>query len=990
MSDRSTETWGEEGSAKPASRFFSLRWKLLGSLVLLSFVTFALLSRFFQLYLLERYEEARHAALPLYSRQINGLIRQERRHMEQVAMTLPSLSGTRIPLAKKSQREFKRRFDEFWATFQLDMGLEDAYYFDTEGKLLEAWGSSAMPPQAANSDTWKKASLETSRLESPSSFVSCVKTCRVYALAPVLVNGRLAGQFAVGTSLAEMVLAFHNISNADIAVINATLPGEAGDASDSLQTRWGMRIQAASNPAITLEILNLASTQFDLPAFLEHTNLLESAGKTYEVAEIVLAEDGNAQGMRILLIKDISLDLAQAKETAFSALLLSLLGGGLSLILLYVLLGKSLNRLLRTAQAIPLLGRSAFAELRQAVNPRQKAHLQDEIDMLDSTAIMLSWRLQSLETEVEERTRSLQTALDEVYKKSAFVSSLLDHAQVIIVTHDEAGSIISINRYGRELTGFSEAELRDIPLATSPLLLNPLTTLNDRLKDLAEGKIEHLRHEASLRCYDASQRDISWVHTRLSPKPGDPITLLAVGLDISERKQNEARLAYLADHDPLTGCYNRRRFVADMERMLMSARDTARRGCLLFIDLDRFKFLNDTSGHHTGDSLLLLVTDELRKLIRPYDILGRLGGDEFAIGLMDSDESTAVATAEKINAQLAAISLPVLGIKHPISASIGVAMFPDGGFSVKDLLVHADIAMYQAKDKGRNGWHIFSPDEKARERLHEWLAWEERIKRSMAENRFELYFQPVMHLSTRNISHFEILLRLHMPDGTITTPVELLDIAERSNLIRDLDLWVVRRAIAYVAELPREMDGTTFTINLSGVSIGDEILLENLRSLFETTDIDPHRIVFEITETAAVADLTRAREFVNAVKSIGCCFALDDFGSGFSSFYYLKHFPVDYIKIDGSFIFNLADSLDDQILVRAMVDIAKAYNKKSVAEFVENENTLEILQSYGVDYVQGYYIGKPAPKLCTVPDYLNKDKAFCAVEAMPQDRGIST
>jgi diguanylate cyclase (GGDEF)-like protein/PAS domain S-box-containing protein len=979
MSGRPDAADGVAGDVRPAIRFFSLRWKLLGSLVLLSFATFVLLSQFFRLYLLERYENARHTALPLYSRQINGLIRQERRHLEQVAMSLPTLSGSRTALAENNPQAFKRRFDDFWSSFQLDMGLEDAYYFDAEGNQLQSWNSSLAPHEAADGETWRQALKASSRLEAPSSFISCVETCRLYALAPVLVNGRLSGQFAVGVSLAEVVLAFHNTSNADVAIITAVAPGEAELESDDVQSHWQVRVQAASNPRVSLEILKQASARSDLPAFLASAELVEVAGKSYEVAEMALAEDSKARGMRILLIKDVSLDLAQAKETAYSALLLSLSGGALSLGLLYVLLGKSLNRLLRTARSIPLLGRGAFAELRAALNPRRNPHLHDEIDMLDSTAVMLSWRLQSLETKVEERTCSLQSALDEVYEKSAFVSSLLDHAQVIIVTHDEAGKAISINRYGCELTGYTEAELRGEPLLGSPLLLNPRTNLNGRLKELASGKIEHLRHEASLRCFDASQRDISWVHTRLTlHAAGGAATLLAVGLDISERKQNEARLAYLADHDPLTGCYNRRRFVAEMERLLLAASDSSRRGCLLFIDLDHFKFLNDTSGHHAGDSLLLLVTDELRKLIRPYDILGRLGGDEFAVGVLDSDEHAAIALAEKINAALSALTLPSLGIKHPISASIGIAMFPDGGFSVRDLLVHADIAMYQAKDKGRKGWHVFSPDEKARERLHEWLVWEQLIKRSMAEDTFELYFQPVMLLSTRGISHFEILLRMRMPDGSVSTPVQLLDIAERSNLIRELDLWVVRKAIAYIADLPHEHDGNSFTINLSGVSIGDKTLLENLKSLFETTDIDPRRIIFEITETAAVADLTRAREFVIAIKAIGCCFALDDFGSGFSSFYYLKHFPVDYVKIDGSFIFNLADSLDDQILVRAMADIAKAYNKKSVAEFVEDENTLKILEQYGVDYVQGFYIGKPLAQLSMVPDYLPKGEADCA------------
>ncbi|MFM8333260.1 MAG: cache domain-containing protein, partial [Candidatus Methylumidiphilus sp.] len=464
MSDQSAQAGGEEVNAKPHSRFISLRWRLLGSLLLLSFITFFLLSQFFRLYLLERSEEARHAALPLYARQINGLIRQERRHLEQVAVTLPTLSGVRSPLAKKNQREFKRRFDEFWSTFQLDMGLDDAYYFDANGNRVESWGSGATAPQAADGPAWRQATQEITQMESPRSFISCEDACRIYALAPVLVDGHISGQFAIGASLAEMVLAFHNTSNADIAILTGSAPDAAEHPEGSLKPRWRIRVQAASNPRISLPILDQASEQLDLPTFLPPTVLVDARGKTYELAEMDLAQDSQAEGMRILLIKDISLDLALAKETALSALLLSLLGGALSLLLLYVLLGQSLNRLLRTAQAIPLLGRSAFSELRNAVNPRKTIRLHDEIDILDSTAIMLSWRLQSLEEEVAERTRSLQNALDDVHKKNAFVSSLLDHAQVIIITHGAAGEIISINRYGRELSGFSEEALSGVRL----------------------------------------------------------------------------------------------------------------------------------------------------------------------------------------------------------------------------------------------------------------------------------------------------------------------------------------------------------------------------------------------------------------------------------------------------------------------------------------------------------------------------------------------
>lgn len=960
----------QEEASKAGSRFFSLRWKLLGSLVLLSLIIFVSLSQLFRLYLLERNEEVRRNALPLYSKQIDGLIRQERRHLEQVAITLPTLSGVREPLSHGKVNELKKRFDRFWSTFQLDMGLESAHYFGPDGKLVASWGGGT-PQWMSDSQAWNQLIRESTKLESPSSMVLCHEACSIYAFAPVLIEGHLSGVFAIEASMAEMVLTFHNTSNADLAIIGVAEKHKVME--DHLAKHWGIKVLAASSPVSTLNVLQQTSKRFELPSSrLKPVIFTDNDNISYELAEVELSKENKDDGMRVLVIKDISRDLAQAKDTALSALYLSFLGGGLSLILLYVLLGKSLNRLLKTSQSIPLLGQGAFAQLRNVISPRKNARMHDEIDVLDSTAIMLSWRLQSLETEVEERTRSLQTALVEVYKKNAFVNSLLDHAQVVIVTHDETGAVISVNRYGRELTGFDEDYLRSTPILGSPLLINPASNLGIRMQELAAGRIEHLRHEASLRCFDGTQRDISWIHTRLNPTGGSMVTLLAVGLDITERKQNEARLIYLADHDPLTGCFNRRRFVIDMELMLMAASDASRRGCLLFVDLDHFKFLNDTSGHHAGDNLLLLVTEELRKLIRPYDILGRLGGDEFALGLLDADENSAIATAENINKALRNIIHPTLGIKHPISASIGIAMFPDGGLSVKDLLVHADIAMYQAKDKGRNGWHIFSPNEKARERLHEWLIWEERIKRSMAEDTFELYFQPVMLVHGNSISHFEILLRIRMPDGSIATPVQLLDIAERSNLIRELDVWIVRKALNYIASLPPEYQNTSFTINLSGVSIGDESLLVSLKSLFEQTPVDPSRIIFEITETAAVADLARAREFVMAVKSFGCCFALDDFGSGFSSFYYLKHFPVDFIKIDGSFIFNLEDSLDDQILVRAMVEIAKAYNKKSVAEFVENEGTLKILRQYGIDYVQGYFIGKPAPVLNFAPDFTVK------------------
>lgn len=546
------------------------------------------------------------------------------------------------------------------------------------------------------------------------------------------------------------------------------------------------------------------------------------------------------------------------------------------------------------------------------------------------------------------------------------------------MTCDRSGKVLTVNRYGKVLAGYDEDFLLGTELIGSPLLQPDQEDLQQRYLNLLDTQQKHLRHEATLQCADGEQREISWIHTRLEGQEKGQSALLSVGLDITERKHNEAKMAFLADHDPLTGCFNRRRFSSELERMLDTATRYSLKGALLYLDLDRFKYVNDTSGHQAGDNLLLLVTDELRKVLRASDLIGRLGGDEFAIAMLDADEAGAVATAERINQRLAGIALPGEDINRRVSASIGIALFPDAGASSgNDLLINADLAMYQAKDNGRVGWHVFSPLERAKERLREWMTWEEQIKRGMAENRFVLFFQPVMRISDGNVSRYEVLLRLRMEDGRLASPGQFLDVAERSGLIRDLDRWVVRNSLQRLGPIRLTHPDISLSVNLSALSIGDSKLLEDFATFFSDTGADPRQVVFEITETAAVADFSQARQFVNEIKALGSSFALDDFGSGFASFYYLKQFPVDFVKIDGTFIRNLPDSVDDQIFVRAMVDIARAYGKKTVAEFVENEAILELLRKYGVDYAQGYHIGMPSPHWLNGETTPNRNSTEC-------------
>lgn len=943
-----------------ASRFFSLRRKLVVILLVLSLSMSALFAVFFQRYLLDRYDDSRIDAFEGYKHQINGLIRQQRLHLEQVVMTLPVLSQVRESLAKGDLAGFQHRFDEFWSVFQLDMGLDAAHYFNARGEELAHWGGDIPYSQAVSQAEWQGSLQQAIDRESSTSFISCKTVCRIYALTPVLVRGDVIGLFMVGASLAETVLAFHNTAGVDIAIFSELAEGHAVDTQ--IQA-WKLFMHAASNAKVTKTLVDELAVKTELASLSRSTYRMQLAGKTHEIANIPLDADNRAPGMHLLVLEDISSGLANVHETARRFLLMNIVAVAVYLLILSIMLSKPLKRLLKTVSAMPLLGSGAFAELRETLRPRKRIRYHDEVDVLNRAAYVLSYRLESLEHEVGERTRSLQAALREVSREKAFAASLLDHAQAIIITSDAMGSILSLNRYGRELAGYSEKDVIGRVLVGSPLLSNGADNLSGRLFRLITDQRSHFRHEAELQCHDGSTRMISWIHTHLDVERDNAAALLSVGVDITERKENEARLVYLADHDPLTGCYNRRRFHEELVRLLDETKRYGNKGALLYLDLDHFKYLNDTCGHQAGDNLLLLVVDELRKLLRSTDIIARLGGDEFAIAMLDADGDEAIAAAERINRQLETLAYPGLGINHRISASIGIALFPRDGTEAKELLVNADIAMYQAKEQGRFGWHLFSLEEKARERMHEWVIWDEHIKRGISEDNFVLHFQPVMSLADNIITHYEVLLRLRLDDGTLAPPGRFLEIAERSGLIYDLDRWVVRKALERLAALPKAQQDLCFAINLSGSSIGNQKLLEDLESHLASLNIDPRRIIFEITETAAVADLSLARKFVNVVRDFGCSFALDDFGSGFASFFYLKQFPVDYVKIDGLFIRNLADNIDDQIFVRAMVEIARAYNKKTVAEFIESESVLDLLREYGVDYAQGYLIGKPAPHL---------------------------
>jgi diguanylate cyclase (GGDEF)-like protein len=444
------------------------------------------------------------------------------------------------------------------------------------------------------------------------------------------------------------------------------------------------------------------------------------------------------------------------------------------------------------------------------------------------------------------------------------------------------------------------------------------------------------------------------------------LVLTVVGLFgvylISQRKRFQDELAHQAVHDPLTDLPNRRHLHEELARRLAESGrgEPGQHGAVVFIDLDGFKYVNDRLGHRTGDELLVNVADFLRQFMRDRDVLIRLGGDEFAVILPGASETQAHAAAARLVQGLEQHPRRVVGRAIPITASAGVALYPRDGVTVEEVLANADIAMHQAKDAGRNRVHLYTRD-KDWERFESLLRWEQRIRDAVRTGRFPLYCQPIIDLRTGRTQHYELLLRMSGPDNQIIAPEAFLDIAGRFGLMQTIDRIVVRRAVEIAEHQRAQGRVIALGVNLSNGILSDREFPGFLAGLLAASSIDPAQLILEITETSTVANLDQAKEFMHAIKALGCRFALDDFGVGSSTFHQLRHLPVDFLKIDGAFIRDLSRTHADRHLVQAIVNVAQGLGRQTIAEYVGDEESARLLRELGVDFAQGYHIGWPRP-----------------------------
>ena len=511
------------------------------------------------------------------------------------------------------------------------------------------------------------------------------------------------------------------------------------------------------------------------------------------------------------------------------------------------------------------------------------------------------------------------------------------------------------------ITGYSREELK----ATGPEAIthpDDVGKHDQEVADLIAGDTDGFWSE---RRFVHAGRAPVWVAiqmTVLRDTDARPPRLIAQIQDITDRRSSDERLVYLAEHDPLTGLLNRRSFERALEDHGRRGARYGGGGAAIMLDLDHFKFINDTLGHHAGDEALIRTSMVLASRLRETDVLARLGDDEFAVLLPRADSATARLVAEDLLGALRTETVELGPHARSLAASAGIALFDSADtLSGEDVLVNADLAMYDAKNAGRDRAETFAASDEGRSRMKGHLTWSQRIGAALQHDGFTLLAQPIVELATGHTSRHELLLRMRDEAGRHILPGLFLHVAERLEMVQEIDRWVTTQAIALLAEHRDRGEELALDVNLSGLSIGDPALLALIRQELERTNVSPHNLTFEITETAAVINMPRAGEFIRDLNRLGCRFALDDFGAGFGSFHYLKHLPFDFLKIDGEFVQNCRTSETDRLLIRAAVDIATGMGKRTIAECVGDQETVRLLRSLGVDYGQGFHLGHPGP-----------------------------
>ncbi len=614
---------------------------------------------------------------------------------------------------------------------------------------------------------------------------------------------------------------------------------------------------------------------------------------------------------------------------------------------------------IEAALLVPLLAESEMLGVLMSVNTKTRRNYSaGDVSLIEGVAreaaLIIKTRLLSMQrANTEERFKQLNE-LSQVTLESIGEG---------VITTDTFGAVIYMNQMASKLSGWSHADARGIALQTI-LQLRDETTRQDEAAEYYDRLTRAIQSQYNVLVNrDGSKEFFVEINsTPLRNARRQIIGAVLVLRDVTEIRRLVHKMSYQTSHDALTGLINRREFEHCLDTALKSVRLTNASYVVCYIDLDQFKVVNDTCGHAAGDELVKQLSTKLAATLGEHDILARLGGDEFGVLLFNCEPARGVDVAAYLLESVKALRFTWEDKTFNLAASIGVVPLNKEFAAITDVLRAADSACYVAKELGRNRIHIFHQNDLTMAKHHGQMQWMQRIQRALDEDQLLLYFQPIVDLhDNAQPQQGEVLVRMLDSAGQIVAPGRFLPAAERYHLMPRIDRWVVRKFLSWLKLQTANEQQTPYFINLSGQTLSDGQFLDFVTDELKASGVSAHRIGFEITETAAIQNVAKATHFITSLKSLGCRFSLDDFGSGVSSFTYLKNLPVDYLKIDGSFVVDMAGDRINTAMVESINQIGHLMGIKTIAESVENDQTLLALRSLGVDYVQGYHLGRPRP-----------------------------
>lgn len=869
--------------------------------------------------------------------------------LEQLAEML-SILEEHTPLSQNRRQTSFTMLDEKWSRWQLSWGIENIVFFDRSGATLKSWGS----PMPTDDATLHKVIHS----ELPEHRTICATICFQQAVVPVIAGSDTVGAYGVTRSFADIMIKYKQATGADIGILfpKEALPGKP-------DRSWPYRLAGLTLTNNNKELYEHISTHVTLSEPGEHTQTIRLAGAAYEIG-IAPIQDNKKQSPLFLFINDITVieeNLQKDLRKVWFYGVVSLLG---SLMLLPILLHYTFSRIARLSGALPLLAEHQYDKFRERIAYKKISSTDyDELDQLHQTALTLARHLESLEQEVHSNTLKLIEKSRELAIERDFIRQLIDTAPIIILTQKLNGIILTINQAGVQELGREERSIKGKIFD----LLIPETEWehHKKLSMLRSGEITgQFQVDGQLISETGKTRDISWLHSLFNPpKNPDEAVILTIGVDNSERPLYQQKILTPPIHDPVTGLASYQQFRDELAIALAAARRYDYLIAVLLFDIDQYEEISDVHGQRAGEMMLAWVARRLKDNLRSIDRLSRINKNIFVLLISQVNTENLAAFAKKLNQDINASPFTYADVSYRLNAHIGIAVYPEHGLTPNDLYANADAARLHAKSAGAGNFHCcqLSPD--SRLKIEHMLNFRQMLEQAIMKDQFMLEYQPVLDSKSSELHHYECLLRLPQDNGQLLLPETFLNPAEELGLAGKIACIAIKQALQVLRDSGRQGKNYRLSINLSGKIFEDSGFYDDAAYLFDLYDISPDKIIFEIPETAAESHYAQTKTLIQQFKMLGCGVALDNFGVSFSSFYYLKNLPIDYVKIGGAFIQQIDHNHDDQMFVKSLSGVAHTFGKLTIAKCVENDEVLKTLLELGIDLVQGSLIGKPGSSI---------------------------